>query len=67
MKVKAASVGVKVPLENQPYAYIEQEPVEVENTLYYQRRIADGDLIDVSSDESSEAQPARKQRGVNHD
>ncbi|HDR1420583.1 TPA: DUF2635 domain-containing protein, partial [Pasteurella multocida] len=43
MKVKAA-VGVKVPLENQPLAYIEQEPVEVENTIYYQRRIADGDL-----------------------
>lgn len=58
MIVKAAS-GVKVPLENQPYAYIEQEPVEVENTVYYQRRIADGDLIEV--------QPTRKQRGASND
>ena len=58
MIVKAAP-GVKVPLENQPYAYIEQEPVEVENTVYYQRRIADGDLIEV--------QPARKQRGAGND
>ena len=58
MKVIAA-VGVKVPLENQPYAYIEQEPVEVENTVYYQRRIADGDLIEV--------QPTRKQRGAGND
>lgn len=48
MKVKAAS-GVKVPLENQPYAYIEQEPVEVDNTVYYQRRIADGDLVVVET------------------
>ena len=31
MIVKAAH-GVKVPLENQPYAYIGQEPVEVENS-----------------------------------
>lgn len=58
MKVIAA-VGIKVPLENQPYAYIEQEPVEVENTVYYQRRIADGDLIEV--------QPTRKQRGAGND
>lgn len=58
MIVKAAP-GVKVPLENQPYAYIEQEPVEVENTVYYQRRIADGDLIEV--------QLTRKQRGAGND
>nr|DAR93721.1 MAG TPA: Protein of unknown function (DUF2635) [Caudoviricetes sp.] len=58
MIVKAAP-GVKVPLENQPYAYIEQEPVEVENTVYYQRRIADGDLTEV--------QPTRKQRGAGND
>lgn len=58
MIVKAAP-GVKVPLENQPYAYIGQEPVDVENTVYYQRRIADGDLIEV--------QPTRKQRGAGND
>ncbi|MDU7784831.1 MAG: DUF2635 domain-containing protein [Aggregatibacter aphrophilus] len=58
MIVKAAH-GVKVPLENQPYAYIGQEPVEVESTVYYQRRIADGDLIEV--------QPTRKQRGAGND
>ncbi|PJG83769.1 DUF2635 domain-containing protein [Caviibacterium pharyngocola] len=44
MKVKAKD-GVKVPLEYQPAAFIEQEPVEVEESLYYRRRIADGDLI----------------------
>lgn len=54
-----ATPGVKVPLENQPYAYIEQEPVDVENTVYYQRRIADGDLIEVQS--------TRKQRGAGND
>nr|DAX71445.1 MAG TPA: Protein of unknown function (DUF2635) [Caudoviricetes sp.] len=50
---------MKVPLENQPYAYIGQESVEVESTVYYQRRIADGDLIEV--------QPIRKQRGAGND
>lgn len=54
-----ATPGVKVPLENQPYAYIEQEPVEVDDSFYYQRRIADGDLIEV--------QPTRKQRGAGND
>lgn len=58
MIVKAAP-GVKVPLENQPYTYIEQEPVEVDDSVYYQRRIADGDLIEV--------QPTRKQRGEGND
>lgn len=58
MIVKAAP-RVKVPLENQPYAYIEQEPVEVDDSVYYQRRIADGDLIEV--------QPTRKQRGAGND
>lgn len=58
MIVKAAH-EVKVPLENQPYAYIEQEPVEVDDSVYYQRRIADGDLIEV--------QPTRKQRGAGND
>ena len=54
-----ASPGVKVPLENKPYAYIEQESVEVDDSVYYQRRIADGDLIEV--------QPTRNQRGAGTD
>ena len=58
MIVKAAP-GVKVPLENQPYAYIEQVSVEVDDSVYYQLRIADGDLIEV--------QPTRNQRGAGTD
>lgn len=44
MKVKATA-GIKVPMEHQPFAYIEQTPVDVEPSVYYQRRINDGDLI----------------------
>lgn len=44
MKVKATA-GIKVPMEYQPFAYIEQTPVDVEPSVYYQRRINDGDLI----------------------
>ncbi|MBR0574074.1 MULTISPECIES: DUF2635 domain-containing protein [Pasteurellaceae] len=47
MKVKAIN-GVKVPFEHRPHQYIEQEVVEVENSVYYQRRIADGDLVKVT-------------------
>ncbi|MDG6895041.1 hypothetical protein A6A20_05220 [Volucribacter amazonae] len=45
MQVKARE-GVKVPYEHRPSLYItEFEPVEVENSIYYQRRLADGDLF----------------------
>lgn len=47
MKVKAVK-DVRVPYEDSPHRYIEQEVVEVDNSLYYQRRIADGDLIVVT-------------------
>ncbi|OOH87338.1 DUF2635 domain-containing protein [Pasteurellaceae bacterium 15-036681] len=45
MKVKAAK-GVRVPCEEQPYNYITDDvAVEVVDSLYYQRRIVDGDLV----------------------
>lgn len=59
MKVKAKP-GIKVPMENQPYVYIEQTVVEVEPTVYYQRRIQDGDLIEVS-----ESRPRKQQEKNN--
>lgn len=61
LKVKATK-GVRVPVENRPHHYIEQEVVEVENTLYYQRRIADGDLIVVKGNESK----STKDKGVSN-
>ncbi|MFK5041242.1 DUF2635 domain-containing protein [Glaesserella parasuis] len=46
MKIKVKAInGARVPFENHPHSYIEHEPVEVDNSIYYQRRIADGDLI----------------------
>lgn len=53
LKVKAAE-GVRVPFEGQPHQYIEQTAVEVDNSLYYQRRIADGDLVVVQAVRSSQ-------------
>ena len=44
LKVKAA-YGLRVPFENHAHRYIEQSAVEVENSLYYRRLLADGDLI----------------------
>lgn len=46
MKVKAAP-GIKVPKEDKPREYItDAESVDVPETAYYLRRIAEGDLIE---------------------
>lgn len=44
MKVKAAK-GLRVPKENRANDYIEDTPIEVSETVYYRRLVADGDLI----------------------
>lgn len=45
IKVKAAS-GLKVPREDNARRYItDAEPLEVDNTAYYQRQVMAGDLI----------------------
>lgn len=47
MKVVAAP-GLQVPKENKPREYITQdEEVEVPESAYYLRRVADGDLVKV--------------------
>lgn len=47
MKVIAAP-GLQVPKENDPRTYVtDAESVTVPDTLYYRRRISDGDLIEV--------------------
>lgn len=47
MLVKAAA-GIKVPKEDKPRDYItDAEAVEVQDSAYYLRRMADGDLIAV--------------------
>lgn len=47
MKVKARE-GIRVPREDNARRYIEQEPVEVPESTYYQRRLNDGDLVKVN-------------------
>lgn len=42
-----AAPGLKVPMEHDPRQYIDdQKPVEVEDSYYYVRRRADGDLLE---------------------
>lgn len=48
MKVKARE-GVSVPREDNPRRYIGQEAVDIPDSAYYQRRLSDGDLVEVSS------------------
>ncbi|AUU93005.1 hypothetical protein C2U55_16845 [Enterobacteriaceae bacterium ENNIH3] len=47
MKVKARA-GVRVPREDNPRRYIEEEPVEVPESAYYLRRLSDNDLVNVA-------------------
>lgn len=49
MKVKAAP-GINVPKEDKPREYItDAEVVDVPDTAYYLRRVAEGDLIDATN------------------
>lgn len=62
MFVKAAP-GIKVPRENDPRQYItETEPVELEMTGYYIRRMSDGDLLEASAQEVQAAREAAAER-----
>ncbi|WP_054285949.1 hypothetical protein [Gulbenkiania mobilis] len=63
MKVKAAP-GIQVPQEDKPREFItEAEEVEVSNTTYYLRLVADGDLVDLDEvDESLTADTNRVKR-----
>lgn len=46
MKVRAAP-GIKVPREDKPREYItDTEAVDLPDTAYYLRRVAEGDLIE---------------------
>lgn len=46
MRVQAAP-GIKVPREDDPRKYItDAEPVDVDMTAYYIRRMSDGDLVE---------------------
>lgn len=54
MQVIAAK-GIQVPKEDKPRDYItDSQSVEVPDTVYYRRRIADGDLL------PAPVKPARK-------
>lgn len=56
MLVKAAP-GLKVPREDKPRVYIaEAGPVEVPESAYYLRRLAEGDLVRA---EAAPAKPAK--------
>lgn len=56
MLVKAAP-GLKVPREDKPRVYIaEADPVEVPESAYYLRRLAEGDLVRA---EAAPAKPAK--------
>lgn len=59
IKVKAAD-GLRVPMAHNPYEYIGDTPVEVDNALYYRHLIAEGDLIQVSDGLAADPKTAKK-------
>lgn len=60
MHVKAAP-GHRVPMEDDPYTYIEEiEAVDVLDTSYYRRRVAALELLTVKKPRASAKQPAQE-------
>ncbi len=53
IRVKAAA-GLKVPYEFKANQFITDEAVEVPKTIYYRRRLLDGDLVEVESQVKSD-------------
>ncbi|WP_027181647.1 DUF2635 domain-containing protein [Oleidesulfovibrio alaskensis] len=50
--------GVRVPAEDTPRRHIDDSaPVEVPDTAYYRRRMADGDLVEVADVKSAASVP----------
>lgn len=60
--VKAAQ-GLKVPFETRANQYITDEVVEVPNTLYYRRRILEGDLIETTAPKAPTTRKSAKEKG----
>lgn len=64
MLVKAKS-GVRVPKEGKPRDYITDAPpddaagFDVPDSAYYRRRIADGDLVEVSEVSQPKSKPKK--------
>lgn len=57
MLVRAAD-GLRVPMEHAPRSYITTKPREVPASVYYQRRLATGELVTVTPDSKLPAPPA---------
>lgn len=59
MKVKAAA-GLRVPHEKRVHEYItDAEVQEVEDTLYYRRLVADGDLVKIDEKAHKNLKPMK--------
>lgn len=62
MKVQAKQ-GAKVPKEGKPREYItDSAPVDVPDTVYYRRLLAEGSLVEVR-EEPRPAKPAARKGG----
>lgn len=60
MRVKAAP-GHRVPMEEDPYKYIEgTKAVDVPDTSYYRRRLAADELLTAESSGASAKQPEQE-------
>ena len=58
MKVKAKP-GMRCPREENPTSFITDRAVEVQNTRFYRKRIAEGSLIDIEV-EAAKAKAAKE-------
>ena len=64
LQVQAAP-GLSVPMEDKPRTYVtDAESVSVPDSAYYQRRLADGDLVLLSDGAAGTAAPLADDAGT---
>lgn len=67
MKV-TAKPGAKCPMEGKPNRYIADDvPVDVPDTLYYRRLVADGSLIKIPDTPVATPEPVKTKGGSKND
>lgn len=63
IRLRPARPGLRVPIPERAGQVLPQEGAEVVPSSYWERRLADGDVLHVPTTEAETARPARARRG----
>ena len=66
LKYVKAAPGIKVPKEQNPKGYITEDKIEPVDSVYYDRRLRDGDLLLVTEKEYNAQEAAARKVAEKH-